>query len=258
MNTTMNTRHERITTTQSQVSVPRRSRKSALTRADWLVPVGLLLLTAIPALGGVFGLVGFATGAALTPDDTQFHALPLPIVLHIVSALPFCLLGAFQFAPGVRRSFPGLHRLAGRLVVLCGLTAGLSGLWMTQFYLFSLPSQSMLLYGFRMLFGSAMVLSLVLGLVAILRRNVARHRAWIMRGYAIGQGAGTQALTALIWMLIFGTLGEPTKDWLMGASWVINLAVVEWLIRRKRSKRHSLLSGVQRGHIPLHSPKSSM
>ncbi|HLZ58988.1 MAG TPA: DUF2306 domain-containing protein [Ktedonosporobacter sp.] len=247
MNTTMNTKHEQSTTIQSQVSVSRRSRKSAITRADWLIPAGLILLTSIPALGGVLGLIGFATGAVLTPDDTQFRALPLPIVLHIVSALPFCLLGAFQFAPGVRRSFPGFHRLSGRLVVLCGLTAGLSGLWMTQFYLFSLQSQSMLLYGFRMLFGSAMILSLVLGLVAILRRNVARHRAWIMRGYAIGQGAGTQALTALIWLLIFGTLGEPYKDLLMGASWVINLAVVEWLIRRKRSKRHSLLSGVQRG-----------
>src|SRR5215472_2461719 len=250
MNTTMNMKHEQITVTQSRVSVSPRKRKRALTRADWLVPAGLILLTAIPALGGVLGLIGFARGVALTPDDTQFHDLPLPIVLHIVSALPFCLLGAFQFAPGVRRSFPGFHRLAGRLVVLCGLTAGLSGLWMTQFILFSLPSQSTLLYSFRMLFGSAMVLSLVLGLVAILRRNVTRHRAWIMRGYAIGQGAGTQALTALIWMLIFGTLGEPYKDLLMGASWVINLIVVEWLIRRKRSKRHSLLSGVQRGTSP--------
>jgi hypothetical protein len=87
-----------------------------------------------------------------------------------------------------------------------------------------------------MLFGASMVLSLVLGLVAILRRNVARHRAWMIRGYAIGQGAGTQALTALIWMLIFGTLGEPTKDLLMGASWVINLAVAERLLRRKHAK----------------------
>src|SRR5581483_5356393 len=246
----MNTKHEQSTTIQFQVSVSRRSRKSAITRADWLIPAGLILLTAIPALGGVLGLIGFATGAALTPDDTQFHDLPLPIVLHIVSALPFCMLGAFQFAPGVRRRFPGFHRLSGRLVVLCGLTAGLSGLWMTQFYLFSLQSQSMLLYGFRMLFGSAMILSLVLGLVAILRRNVARHRAWIMRGYAIGQGAGTQALTALLWVLIFGTEREPYKDLLMGASWVINLAVAEWLIRRKRTKRHSLLSGVQRGTSP--------
>ena len=236
MNTRMNTKPEPITMTPSQVAVARRPRKRALSRADWLVPAGLILLTAIPALGGVLGLVGFATGAALTPDDTQFRTLPLPIVLHIVSALPFCLLGAFQFAPGVRRSFPGFHRLVGRMVVLCGLVAGLSGLWMTQFILFALPSQSPLLYGFRMLFGSAMVLSLALGLVAILRRDVARHRAWMLRGYAIGQGAGTQALTALLWMILFGTLGEPTKDWLMGASWVINLVVAQWLVRRKRSK----------------------
>lgn len=237
MKTPMNTMHEQSTTTPSQVSVSRRPRKSALTRADWLIPAGLILLTTIPALGGVLGLVGFATGTALTPDDTQFHDLPLPIVLHIVSALPFCLSGAFQFAPGLRRRWPGFHRIAGWLVVLCGLTTGLSALWMTQFYLFALQSQSMLLYSFRMLFGSAMVLSLALGLVAVLRRKVARHRAWMIRGYAIGQGAGTQALTALLWILIFGTLGEPAKSWLHGASWVINLAIAEWLIRRKRSKR---------------------
>src|SRR5215472_6212959 len=90
MNTTMNMKHEQITVTQSRVSVSPRKRKRAITRADWLVPAGLILLTAIPALGGVLGLVGFATGAALTPDDTQFRTLPLPIVLHIVSALPFC------------------------------------------------------------------------------------------------------------------------------------------------------------------------
>jgi hypothetical protein len=124
----MNKQIELITTKPSRASVPQRSRKRALTRVDWLVPGGLILLTAIPALGGVFGLVGFATGAALTLDDTQFRALPLPIVLHIVSALPFCLLGAFQFVAGWHRSFPGFHRLSGRLVVLCGLTAGLSGL----------------------------------------------------------------------------------------------------------------------------------
>lgn len=85
---------------------------------------------------------------------------------------------------------------------------------MTLFYPFSPQFQSTLLYGFRMLFGSAMVLSLVLGLVAILRHNIARHRAWMMRGYAIGQGVGTQALTGLIWVLIFGTLGGSSKDWL--------------------------------------------
>src|SRR6266700_3804391 len=75
----MNKQIELITTKQSRASVPQSSRKRALSRADWLVPVGLILLTAIPALGGVLALIRFARGVALTPDDTQFRALPLPI-----------------------------------------------------------------------------------------------------------------------------------------------------------------------------------
>jgi len=233
----MNTTKELITTTLFKTSAPPRKRRSAFTRADWLVPTGLIVLTAIPSLAGTIRLVGLAGGAEITPDNARFFAVPLPVVIHILGALPFCILGAFQFAPGFRRRWPRWHRLAGRLWVLCGLTAGLSGLWMTQFYPLL---QTGLLYSFRMLFGSAMVLSLVLGLVAILRRDIAKHRAWMMRGYAIGQGAGTQALTSLIWVLIFSTPNQQTHEWLMGASWVINLVVAEWIIRRKRAKgRHS-------------------
>jgi hypothetical protein len=145
-------------------------------------------------------------------------------------------VGAFQFAPGFRRRRPGWHRAAGRLLVLCGLAAGLSGLWMTQFYPLYPNLQAELLYGFRMLFGSAMVVSIALGLAAILRRDIMRHRAWMIRGYAIGQGAGTQAVTFLLWLLIFGTPNDLTKELLMGASWVINLAVAEWIIRSNRSR----------------------
>jgi uncharacterized membrane protein len=228
----MNTTNELITTTLSRTSAPPRKRRSAFTKADWLVPTGLILVTTIPSLAGVLRLVGLAEGTSITQDDAYFYVMPLPVVLHILGALPFCILGAFQFASGLRRRWPRWHRLAGRLLVLCGITAGLSGLWMTQFYPLL---QTGLLYSFRMLFGSAMVLSLALGLVAILRRDLARHRAWMLRGYAIGQGAGTQALTGLIWVLIFGPQSELTRELLMGASWVINLVVAEWIIRRKRS-----------------------
>jgi hypothetical protein len=37
-------------------------------------------------------------------------------------------------------------------------------------------------------------------------------------------------------VIIFGALGEPDKGLLMGANWVINLAVAEWLLCRKLSK----------------------
>jgi hypothetical protein len=52
-------------------------------------------------------------------------------------------------------------------------------------------------------------------------------------GYAIGLGAGTQVLTHVAWMLIFGTPGEFPRALLMGAGWVINLVVAEWIIRKR-------------------------
>ena len=55
-----------------------------------------------------------------------------------------------------------------------------------------------------------------------------------MRAYALGIGAGTQALTQLPWLLLFGAPDDLTRAWLMGAAWVINLAAAEWLIWRRR------------------------
>jgi hypothetical protein len=227
----MNNENKLITTTQPAASVPISKRTTSSTRADWLVPTALIVLSFIPFAAGAVRVVGLASGAEITPENARFFAVPLPVVLHIISACLFCILGAFQFAPGFRRRRPGWHRRAGRLLVLCGLVAGLSGLWMTQFYPLRPHLQGDLLYGFRFVFGSAMVLSIALGLAAILRRDIARHRAWIIRGYAIGQGAGTQALTALLWLPIFGAPNELTSEVLMGAGWAINLVVAEWIIR---------------------------
>jgi hypothetical protein len=93
-----------------------------------------------------------------------------------------------------------------------------------------------LLYGLRLLFGSAMVLSIVLGIVAIRRRDFVGHGDWMMRGYAIGLGAGTQVLTLMAGELIVGPPGEFSRALLMGAAWVINLAVAEWIIRKQPTR----------------------
>jgi hypothetical protein len=115
---------------------------------------------------------------------------------------------------------------------VCGLLVGLSGLWMTLFYPWP-AGDGALLYVFRLLFGSAMVVSVVLGYTTIRRGDVRRHRAWMARGYAIGLGAGTQALTLAAGALIAGPPTELSRALLMGAAWVINLAIAEWAIRKR-------------------------
>jgi uncharacterized membrane protein len=200
--------------------------------AEWLMPAALIMLVAVPLAAGAFRLTQLAGGAEITSANARFFASPLPVVLHIVNAGVYAILGAFQFAPAFRRRRPGWHRAAGRLAVLCGLLVGLSGLWMTLFYPWP-AGDGALLYVLRLLFGSAMVVSIVLGFTAIRRRDVRRHRAWMMRGYAIGLGAGTQVLTLAVGAVILGPPGELSRALLMGAAWVINLAVAEWIIRKR-------------------------
>jgi uncharacterized membrane protein len=190
----------------------------------------LLALALIPVAAGTARLVQLAGGPELIPADPRFAASPVPLGVHIVAAIGYALLGAFQFSAGLRRRRPGWHRRAGRLLVALGLAVALSGLWMTLFY----PRQEGtgdLLFLFRLLAASGMGISIVLGLAAVRRREIARHRAWMIRAYALGLGAGTQAFTQGFGEAAFGT-GVLRTDLMMGAGWAINLAVAEWFIRR--------------------------
>lgn len=147
----------------------------------------------------------------------------------------YSLLGAFQFVPALRRGGRGKsswHRLAGGTLIPAGLLVALSGLWMAAFY--DLPEgDGEALFILRLVFGSAMLVSIVLGVLAIRQRDFVRHGAWMARGYAIGIAAGTQALVSIPWMLLVGQPDEPTRAVLMGSAWVINLAVAEYFIRRR-------------------------
>jgi uncharacterized membrane protein len=197
---------------------------------QWPLLVGLLLLSSVPVIAGAARVGQLAVGAEVTAENARFVASPVPVVVHIVGATLYCLLGAFQFVPALRRR--SWHRRAGRLLVPLGLAAALSGIWMTLFYPRP-PIDDVLLTPIRLVFGAAMVAGLVLGVTAILRRDVAAHRAWMARAYAIALGAGTQVLTHLPWMVLVGPPSGTPRVLLMLAGWGINLAVVEWALRRR-------------------------
>jgi uncharacterized membrane protein len=213
-------------------SASRTTRAPAKPRSAFWLMTGLLILSALPLVAGAFRLLQLAGGAEIIPARARFDASPLPVVIHIVSAAVYLLIGAFQFAPGFRRRRPGWHRAAGWLLVPCGLLVGLSALWMTLFYPWP-AGDGVLLYMFRLLFGTGMVVSIVLGVAAIRRRDVQAHRAWMMRGYALGLGAATQMLTLTVGEVILGPPTELSRALLMGAAWSINLAVAEWAIRKR-------------------------
>lgn len=201
-------------------------------RSDWLVPVGLILLAIVPAIAGVARVASVASGTNLSPDDARFHDAPVPVVLHMLSAVPFGLLGALQFSRAIRRRWPAWHRGAGRVLLVCGVLAAVSGLWMTVTYPWP-AGDGVALYTERLIVGGAMMATLSLSVVALWRRQYRVHGAWMMRSYAIGMGAGTQVLTHLPYLVVGGWPDESTRAALMGAGWGINVLVAEWVIARR-------------------------
>ena len=209
--------------------------------ADWLIPSALIALAAIPILAGTVRLTALVSGGPISESNVRFIASPLPVTLHIVSVILFSVLGAFQFAPAFRARRPDWHRAAGRIVAVSGLVAGLSGIWMALFYAI-IPADSALLQGFRLFFGAALVASIIMGFLAIRRRDIVNHQAWMRRAYAIGVGAGTQAVTQLPFILIFGRpfIGLGLALMMVGA-WILNLIIAEWIIHRQTTPAYQIL-----------------
>ena len=206
-----------------------RTATPAGSKRSWPVPAALLALVVVPVIAGILRLVHLSTGAPTMPANPRFDASPVPVVVHIVSAIVFATVGAFQFVPRLRRR-RAWHRRAGRVVVVAGLGVALSALWLNQFFPRAHATRG-IVYPLRMAFGVALVVTLVLGFRAARRRSFARHRVWMIRSVAIALVAGTQVFTLWFGGAIFGT-GDVAQALMIVAAWGINLAVAEWVIRR--------------------------
>ena len=212
----------------------------------------LVLLSAVPLTAGALRLVQLAGGPAVIPADGRFAGFPAALVLHILGASVFALLGVLQLVPRLRREHRRWHRRTGRVVLAAGLAVSGSALWLTVFYE-PQPGTGPLLLVLRLLFAPATAACLVLGVAAIRCGDVDRHRAWMIRGYALGLAAGTQVLTGSLAEAAVGT-GELRSDVAKGLGWAINLAVAEWVVRRpshrpRRGHAVALDGGTQAGAL---------
>ena len=85
---------------------------------------------------------------------------------------------------------------------------------------------------------AALIAALALGVAAARGCDMPRHRAWMIRAYAIGMGQGT---VALVMFPLYLVTGEPptglTTDIVVVSMWLLNIALGEWVIRRMSSPR---------------------
>lgn len=194
----------------------------------------LLFLSAIPIIMAFVRMCQIPTGQL--PDEAiKFIAVPWAHFAHALGGALFGILGPLQFAGVLKRRFGRAHRIMGRIFVLVGMLLALTSLRL----LWQFPEASTLVLVLaRLMAGVALAVALILALAAIRRRDVARHKAWMIRAYAIGMGSAT---VAFFLFPIYLITGEPVEglasDLVFVVSWAVNIGIAEWLIRRPFARR---------------------
>lgn len=190
------------------------------------------------------GVTGYAVvaygfvplGALVHPDMRDvFATYPAGILCHVFGAVVALALGPFQFSRFLRTKRPVLHRWLGRLYLGFGIgVGGVAGLFMALHAFGGTAA--------RLGFACLAVAWLGTGcraLVAIRARDVATHRRWMVRNFALTFAA----VTLRLYLPASAVAGIPFESaypvvaWLC---WVPNLAAAELLFNRPRRRAASV------------------
>lgn len=187
---------------------------------------GLMVFFCIGISGyaAIYWLPGMIGG----PSNLVNNFGPYPLAAHAAGGSLALLLGPFQFLGGLRARRPLVHRTMGRLYVLGCLVGGVSGL------ILALGTTSGWVPGLG--FGTLAIVWLTttwLGVRAAMRRDFVRHRAWMVRTFALTLGAISLRFL-LPGMLIGGVDPATAYDIVAWACWVPNLVLAEiWIAARR-------------------------
>lgn len=108
-------------------------------------------------------------------------------LIHILPGALFLLLAPLQFVPSIRQKHRQIHRWMGRALVVCGLIIGISALVMSFKMNIGGPNET----AATTLFAIVFLICLSRAYLHIRRREVARHREWMIRAYGVGLGVAT-------------------------------------------------------------------
>ena len=211
-----------------------------IAKTNWKTVAGLLLLGALAALPAGYLVSLVIIGAPHDFVKPAYLQSPLPIELHGVSGILFWLLMPFQFSPRIRQRWPNWHQISGRIAVLSAIVLGASAIWLVAFF----PHVGGVFRNANLaVSGAGTIAAFGYALWLVRTGKIAMHRVWMMRAVAITYGAATTAIVGIPVFLIFGDFPVWLSEIDRWAGLMINLAFVEWVLRRKSSKVE-MVSGV--------------
>jgi uncharacterized membrane protein len=181
-----------------------------------------------------FAVAAYALSIVLQPRSSPLAvqliaARPWLAPLHFAGGAVALALGVLQFAARLRLQRPLVHRWLGRIYVVAVLSSGSAGLVMAT----QTSAGRVAAAGFSAL-AILWLFTTLQAYRAIRARQVARHRVWMMRSFALTLAAVTLRVYLPASQLAGSSFmsAYPVIAWLC---WVPNLAIAELLARRSVS-----------------------
>jgi uncharacterized membrane protein len=210
------------------------TRTAPTARAAWVV-FGLAVAVGSAAIAPYLRLD--INGSRLTVTGELHYAL---LVGHIFTAMVALVLGPLQFVPAIR-AHRRWHRRIGYAYVLAVVPAGLLGIPV------ALLSERLLTQVGLLVPAVGWLVTAWLAVCAIRRGDVEAHRSWMARNYALTFLAVTARLLVPLILLAIVPFTGGTLASLAGSvpsfisvgqvlGWVLNLAIAEIVIRRRRAR----------------------
>ena len=181
-------------------------------------------------------VAAYAGGALIAPVlrgpflQDLFAKMPTAISTHMAGGLVAIVIGAFQVNPRLRARFLPAHRWLGRIYLIAVIVSGIAGLFLALRSFGGLVTH----FGFGLM--AVFWLGTTLNAYRHIRRgDIASHRAWMLRSYALTLAA----VTLRIYLPLSQAIGigfESAYQTISWLCWVPNLLVVEWFILTRSTR----------------------
>ncbi|MDH6124885.1 DUF2306 domain-containing protein [Kitasatospora sp. GP82] len=214
---------------------PRRARPSAgtaTTAPSWWQSPWVAALAVLVVFNLLYAFPRYLTGGprqARIPLDPAFPAHYAVLVGHVVFGNISLVTVFLQILPWIRRHYPAVHRMSGRVYIFAGALPGaLLALVLVPYS--TAPTGKL---GLAVM-GVLWLTTTVLGFRAVRRRRFVDHRRWMIYSFALALGTSWGRVVAELMPHIPGLrIGIMTfLDLANWAGWVLNLVIAHWWIER--------------------------
>jgi uncharacterized membrane protein len=161
--------------------------------------------------------------------DGRFADNPVLTRLLILAGGIFLILAPLQFSSRVRSRHIQLHRWSGRFLMAAAFVAALAGLY----FGLRMPYGGLGEVTAIVFFGLLFMVAVGRAFVAIRRHQVARHREWMIRAFAIAIGISTVRVVGAVFDFALTPVGLRPPDLFalsLWTGWAVTLGAGElWI-----------------------------